>query len=75
MAQIDKLLVMGCVIRVFQDAAGNMSYTLWSADYKIEIQYIHASTFDRYKSRLYLLSETHIQTGEKYAFYRLVREQ
>lgn len=72
MAALDKLLVMGCVVRVFIDAAGNVSYTLWSDDYKIQVQYLHESSFERYKSRLYKLSETNIPTGERYQFFRLV---
>lgn len=74
MAQIDKLLVMGCKIRRFTDANGNIHYTLWSDDYKIELQFIHESTFKRYESRLYVLQSISIPTGECYEFFRLVRQ-
>lgn len=74
MASIDKLLVMGCVLRVFIDGAGNGHYSIWSPDYKIEVQYLHEQSFTRFASRLYLLQEIKIPTGELYQFFRLVRQ-
>lgn len=72
MASIEKLMIMGCVIRHYEDAAGNVSITLWSSDYKINLQFIHQSTFERYMSRLYLMRRIEIPTGECYSFYRLI---
>lgn len=74
MAQLDKLLLMGCILRVFVDKSGDQHFSVWSDDYKIEVMFLHESTFTRYASRLYLLRKIEIPTGESYMFYRMVRQ-